>query len=266
MLLERFKAIENLSSFRRGSEATEIAADSSTEIAQLAPPVSRLPILLAAAEFPIECFLRAFFSCHEYSPIASVVNPVFRSLTGGADADDPGRVCVASSRDVSGSDALWIGYVLHRLHDDALGYWIGYVFLCRRRCFEPLHDRTFDLILRYGSACAQKGHPSLEVNVKRTLMFETSNYCLWWLWRALISSVLCCAARWLSSRLDSAEKKCLLILYFKLDPVHIVSVKLKGANCWRSRASLAPSSLKVHVALLGSGMGKFLFFSPDLSS
>lgn len=46
MLLERFKAIENLSSFRRGSEATEIAADSSTEIAQLAPPVSRLPILL----------------------------------------------------------------------------------------------------------------------------------------------------------------------------------------------------------------------------
>lgn len=121
----------------------------------------------AAARWAIECFLWAFFPCYEYSPIASVVDSVFRSLAGGgrlivaaidSDADNSGGVCVASSRDFSGSDALWFGYVLHRLHDDALGYWTGYVFLCRGCCFEPLHDRTLDFLLRYGSVCAQKGH------------------------------------------------------------------------------------------------------------
>lgn len=53
---------------------------------------------------------------------------------------------------------MWVGYVLHRVHVDALGPWVGDVFLCGWDCVELVDDRTGDsLSHRRVAALAEEG-------------------------------------------------------------------------------------------------------------
>lgn len=85
----------------------------------------------------------------------------------GVGADHAGGIRIADAGDIGGLDAVWIGDVLHRVHVDALGSWIGDGVLRGWDCFDNLRFGKNHFLLRYGPAFfPQKRDSCMEAFVK----------------------------------------------------------------------------------------------------
>lgn len=108
--------------------------------------------------------MRPFRSRSRPHPIASHAVALLRQRSGGAvstlgaASDNAGGVRVAAAGSLAGSDALWIGDVLHRIRVDAVGSGIGDALLRRRNPLQPLRLRPLHSLLRHRATLAAEGH------------------------------------------------------------------------------------------------------------
>ncbi|KOM25438.1 hypothetical protein LR48_Vigan102s009600 [Vigna angularis] len=108
----------------------------------------------------ISRLVRPLHSRSQSHPIAShAVALLPHRPAGGVSAnaagpDIAGRVRVAAAGNFAGSDAVWIGDVLHRVRADAVGSGIGDALLRRRNPLQPIRLRPLHSLLRHRATLA----------------------------------------------------------------------------------------------------------------